>query len=80
MEMALEKPTKALLVALCVGVTTMHIGLYTVKAAIAEIQRQQVTDAEVGRKVILMKESLIRIDENVKFIKEGQKNILGKLN
>lgn len=70
-ELALEEPTKAILLALCVGVTTMHIGLYTVKSAIAEIQRQQVTDAEVGRKVILMKESLIRIDENVKFIKEG---------
>lgn len=79
LEMALEEPTKALLLALCVGVSTMHIGLYSVKIAIADIQSQQVIDAALGVTVVLMKESLIRIDENVKFIKEGQIRIFNKL-
>lgn len=64
------KPLNGIVAALCVVVLTTHLGLFEVKQAMAIVQEQQKIDVAMNSQVLSMNESLIRIDENVKFMKD----------
>ena len=71
-KLAFTRPLEAIVVLLCVGYLYMHVEVFEVKKAQAidvVLHSQQVT---INEKVITMSDTLIRIDENVKLIKEGR--------
>ena len=71
-KLALTRPLEGIVVLLCVGYLFMHVEVFEVRKAQAVdviLHSQQVT---INEKVIKMSETLIRIDENVKLIKEGR--------
>lgn len=78
-KMAIKKPLNAIIAALCTVVLVQSMGLFEVKVAIARIQVEQITDKAMNRQVIKMNDTLIRVDENVKSIKETQKELNNKL-
>jgi len=71
-KLVFTRPLEGIVVLLCVGYMFMHVEVFEVKKAQAVdvvLHSQQVT---INEKVITMSETLIRIDENVKLIKEGR--------
>jgi len=72
-KLVLAKPLNGIVATLCVIAISTHLGLFEVKQAMAIVQEQQKTDAAMNRQVLDMNESLIRIDENVKFMKDRLK-------
>lgn len=72
LKMALVKPLEAIVIALCVGYLFMHVELFKVEKAQAEAAIHFNLQQVVNAKVVEMNETLIRIDENVKQIKEVQ--------
>jgi len=75
-KMAMQNPLSFVIVSLCVVTLSLHLGLFEVKVAIAEISKQQEFDSYINDKVLDMSESLIRIDENVKYMKENQMRVM----
>lgn len=73
--MAITKPLNAIIATLCIVVTVQFTETLEVQLAIAKIQTEQKSDAKTTVQVIEMKEVLIRLDENVKFIKENIKEL-----
>lgn len=69
-KLALKKPLEALVLVLCVGLFAFHIGLYEVRQAVAVIDTRLVAQDAINLKVGNVSESLIRIEENVRFNKE----------
>jgi len=71
-KLAFTRPLEAIVILLCVGYMYMHVEVFEVKKAQAVdglLHSQQVV---INNKVVEMSETLIRIDENVKLIKEGR--------
>ena len=71
-KLAFTRPLEAIVILLCVGYLFMHVEVFEVRkaqAVNAVLHSQQVT---INEKVTTMSETLIRIDENVKLIKEGR--------
>lgn len=66
-KLALIKPLEAIVIALCVGYLFMHVELFEVKKAMALVEVQQVEQVEINKHVTQMSNTLIRVDENVKF-------------
>lgn len=69
----MEKPVNGVLAAICVAVLATHLGLSEVKTAQATIIEQQRNDRELAQLVHKMHITLIRVDENVKLLKEEYK-------
>ncbi len=72
-KIALAKPLHAIVASLCMVVLTLCSGFFEVKQAVAVINEQQKLDAFINTKVLNMSDALIRIDENVKFLKNQTK-------
>lgn len=72
----MKKPLEAIVAALCILIVGVQVGLFEVQEAQAVLQEQQKYDAQINTKVIEMDGMLIRIDENVKIMKEQQLHIL----
>jgi len=82
-KLAFKQPMQAMVIALCLGVTTMHMGLMSVGVAIADLEVKSEVHANIGKQVILIKEMLIRNEQTVLYLKkdaehlrEGQKRML----
>lgn len=71
-KMAIQKPLNAIVAALCLMLSIQYSELFEVKVAIAEIRVEQITDKAMNAQVLQMNELLIRVDENVGFIKNNQ--------
>lgn len=71
-KMAIQKPLYAIIVTLCIVTITQFLELFEVKVAIAEIRIEQLTDKAVNEQVLRMNDTLIRVDENVNYIKNSQ--------
>lgn len=71
-KMAIQKPLYAIIVTLCIVTITQFLELFEVKVAIAEIRVEQVTDKAINEQVLRMNDTLIRVDENVNYIKNSQ--------
>jgi len=66
------RPLEGVVILLCVGYLFLHVEVFEVKKAQAVdviLHSQQIV---INEKVLTMSETLIRIDENVKLIKEGR--------
>jgi len=72
----MKKPLEAIVAALCILVVGVQVGLFEVQEAQAVLQEQQRHDEQTNTRVIEMDDMLIRIDENVKIMKEQQLHIL----
>jgi len=72
----MKKPLEAVVAALCILIVGVQVGLFEVQEAQAILQEQQKYDSQINTKVIEMDGMLIRIDENVKIMKEQQLHIL----
>lgn len=72
----MKKPLEAVVAALCILVVGVQVGLFEVQEAQAVLQEQQKYDDQINTRVIEMDNMLIRIDENVKIMKEQQLRIL----
>lgn len=70
----MAKPLNAIVAFLCAGVLSTHLGLFEIKQAMAVVEEQQKVSAVTNQQVLNMNESLIRIDENVKFMKDRLDN------
>jgi len=71
-KLVFTRPLEGTVILLCVGYLFMHVEVFEVRkaqAVDAVLHSQQVV---INEKVITMSETLIRIDENVKLIKEGR--------
>ncbi len=71
-KLAISKPLHAIVAALCVVTITIHLGLFEVRKAVAVIQSREEEDRVVHKLVYRMHETLIRIDENVKVLKQNK--------
>lgn len=71
-KMAIQKPLYAIIATLCVVTISQFLELFEVKVAIAEIRVEQVTDKAINEQVLRMNDTLIRVDENVNYIKNSQ--------
>ena len=69
--LALENPLRCVVAVLCVVSLSLATGLFQIKQAVAVIHEQQEFDSYINEKVLNMSDALIRIDENVKFMKEN---------
>lgn len=67
LKLALVKPLEAIIIALCVGYLLMHVELFEVKKAMALVMHQQADQVKINEHVTRMNDTLIRVDENVKF-------------
>lgn len=76
----MAKPLNGIITVLCVGVLSTHLQLFEVQKVVAVVQEQQKTDIAMNQQVLDMNESLIRIDENVKFMKERFNQATNKTN
>ena len=65
-------PIRGIVAVLCAVSLATHLGLTEVRLAQATLIEQQLTDKAVNVLVIEMQETLIRIDENVKILKESK--------
>ena len=72
-----------MVIALCLGVTSMHIGLVSVGVALADVQEKQEASQALGIQVLEIKEILIRnesailyLKEDASHLREGQKMML----
>ena len=72
----MKKPLEAVVAALCILVVGVQVGLFEVQEEQAVLQEQQKYDDQINTRVIEMDNMLIRIDENVKIMKEQQLRIL----
>lgn len=66
----MSKPLEAVVAALCMSVFSMWIAITSVREAQAVSKEQQRGNFIVHEQMIQMKDSVIRIDENVKFMKQ----------
>lgn len=71
-KLALVKPLEGIVIALCVGYLFMHVELFEVKKAQAVAETHRTEQVQINAQVTEMNNTLIRIDENVKLIKEGR--------
>jgi hypothetical protein len=71
-KLVFTRPLEAIVILLCVGYLAMHIEVFEVKKAQAITAEQHTQQLLINNKVANMSETLIRIDENVKLIKEGR--------
>lgn len=69
-KMIMAKPLNGIVAALCVFALATHMGLLDVKLAQATFAEQQRVDLSVNALVLEMRDTLIRVDENVKTLKE----------
>jgi len=66
-KLAFDKPLEAIVIALCVGYLFMHVELFEVKKAMAVVQYEQSEQESINKQVTNISNTLIRVDENVKF-------------
>lgn len=71
-KLAFTRPLEAIVVLLCVGYMYMHVEVFEVRKAQAIIETQRTEQVKINNQVVQMNNTLIRIDENVKLIKEGR--------
>lgn len=76
LKLAMEKPLNAIVTALCAAVISLHLGQVAIGTSLAAINEQQKTDKYINEQVLLMKDSLARIDENVNIIKKQQEHLM----
>ena len=74
--LALSNPVEALLAILCGGVLLNHVGLQQVKEVQAINLVYATEQQKTNTMVLRHNELLIRIDENVKYLKERVPNVL----
>lgn len=72
LKLAMAKPLNAVVVILCLAVTTLGAGAVTTRVALAVIVEKQKVNEAYQVKVIEMSETLIRIDQNVIDMKSKQ--------
>lgn len=70
LKLAIQKPLHALVITLCLVAGANSTRIVAVEKAQAVIQTEQVTDTMMNAKQLEMLEAIIRIDENVKLLKE----------
>lgn len=66
----MAKPLNGIISILCVVVLTTYIGLGEVRLAQATLIEQQKVNGQMNLLVLEMNDTLIRIDENVKLLKQ----------
>lgn len=71
-KLAFTRPLEAIVILLCVGYMYMHVEVFEVRKAQAIIETQRTEQVKINNQVVQMNDTLIRIDENVKLIKEGR--------
>ena len=71
-KLVFTRPLEALIILLCVGYTYMHVEVFEVKKAQAVTIVLQSQQVKINEKVNLIGETLIRVDENVKIIKDSK--------
>jgi hypothetical protein len=72
LKLFMAKPMAAVVSALCIVTLSIHLGLTEVKLANATLAQQNEQDQRVNEQVYQMNEVLIRIDENLKVVKQKQ--------
>lgn len=70
----MDKPLNGIVAVLCVVTLAIHLGLADVRLAQATLVEQQRSNDKTTKLVLEMHETLIRIDENVKQLKEKNRN------
>ena len=71
-KLAFSRPLEAIVILLCVGYLAMHVEVFEVKKAQAVLETQRTEQLKINAQVVQMNDTLIRIDENVRLIKEGR--------
>lgn len=66
-KLAFTRPLEGIVILLCVGYLAMHVEVFEVKKAQAIIESQRTEQVKINNQVVQMNNTLIRIDENVKF-------------
>ena len=71
----MAKPLNGIIAVLCVAVLATHLGLFEVRLVQATIVEQQKEDKAINALVLSMNDTLIRIDENVKILKQQRDKV-----
>lgn len=70
MKLLMANPLQAVVTVLAAGTISLGTSLYSVRTDVAVLNNEQIHNSAVAVKVDTMGEVLIRVDENVKIIKE----------
>ena len=70
MKLLMANPLQAVVTVLAAGTISLGTSLYNVRTVVAVLNNEQIHNSAVAVKVDTMGEVLIRVDENVKIIKE----------
>ena len=66
------KPLQAVLATLCAVTFSLYLGLSELQVAMAVVHEKQKVVVTVSEKVLGLSNIVIRIDENLKFVKHNQ--------
>ena len=69
-KLAIAKPLHGIVAVLCLSVSALATGLFSVSQAQAVMESQQVVNEQYQERQLEMFETVIRIDENVKQLKQ----------
>lgn len=69
-KLLMANPLEAVVAALCMLVASIQLGMFSIQEAQAVAEAHQESNNRVHEQVVKMNDSLIRIDENVKIMKE----------
>ena len=73
--LVLQEPMQAVVATLCAVTVSLFLGFVGVREDIAVMSEQQKVDILMNEKVMAMSDTLIRIDENVKILKDKVRDI-----
>ena len=74
-KLVLHEPMQAVVATLCAVVISLFLGFVGVREDMAVMGEQQKVDIQMNEKVMAMSDTLIRIDENVKALKDKIREI-----
>lgn len=70
LKLAMAKPVNAVIVVICICMGTVSSTVYNIDVALAVVQEKQKVTEGYQEKLVLMSETLVRVDTNVKILME----------
>jgi len=78
-KLIMVKPLQAVLATLCAVTISLYLGLSELQVAMAVVHEKQKVSETVNERVLELSDIVIRIDENLKFVKQNQIILLENL-